>query len=89
MWIVELFIYYNVKRMSVNYILIIYRKIIIILFIIIFIYINIKKVNLIYICYLLFCMMFIIVNMEWLVFIKLSDVKGVKRNLISNESIIL
>lgn len=49
MWIVELFIYYNVKRMSVNYILIIYRKIIIILFIIIFIYINIKKVNLIYI----------------------------------------
>lgn len=26
---------------------------------------------------------------EWLVFIKLSDVKGVKRNLISNESIIL
>lgn len=88
MWIVELFIYYNVKRMSVNYILIIYRKIIIILFIIIFIYINIRKVNLI-LCYLLFCMMFIIVNMEWLVFIKLSDVKGVKRNLISNESIIL
>lgn len=81
MWIVELFIYYNVKRMSVNYILIIYRKIIIILFIIIFIYINIKKVNLIYICYLLFYMMFIIVNMEWLVFIKLSDMKGINKEI--------
>lgn len=81
MWIVELFIYYNVKRMSVNYILIIYRKIIIILFIIIFLYINIKKVNLIYICYLLFYMMFIIVNMEWLVFIKLSDMKGINKEI--------
>lgn len=51
------------------------------LFIIIFIYINIKKVNLIYICYLLFYMMFIIVNIEWLVFIKLSDMKGINKEI--------
>lgn len=49
MRIAELFIHYNVKKMSVNYTLIIHRKITIILFITTFIHTNAKKANSIYI----------------------------------------
>lgn len=64
MRIAELFIHYNVKRMSVNYTLIIYRKITIILFITTFIHTNTKKANSIYICYSSSYMMPTTVNME-------------------------